>query len=139
MGQSTWGVAPARAPRSVFVMPPVIKSKEAKAAAAAASGKGKKKKWSKGKVKEKVNNLVLFDKNTFEKLLAEVPKYKMITPSILSDRLRINGALAQGHLGAHGEGPDPPGVGAQQAGHLHARYQCRVSFRAHLTTRVFCV
>jgi small subunit ribosomal protein S25e len=76
-------------------MPPVIKSKEAKAAAAAASGKGKKKKWSKGKVKEKVNNLVLFDKNTFEKLLAEVPKYKMITPSILSDRLRINGALAR--------------------------------------------
>merc|ERR1712210_191505 len=68
------GVAPARAPRSVFVMPPVIKSKE---------------------VKEKVNNLVLFDKNTFEKLLAEVPKYKMITPSILSDRLRINGALAR--------------------------------------------
>merc|ERR1711934_999299 len=95
MGQSTWGVAPARAPRSVFVMPPVIKSKEAKAAAAAASGKGKKKKWSKGKVKEKVNNLVLFDKNTFEKLLAEVPKYKMITPSILSDRLRTNGALAR--------------------------------------------
>jgi hypothetical protein len=29
--------------------------------------------------KEKVNNQVLFDKPTYEKLLAEVPKYKMIT------------------------------------------------------------
>lgn len=29
--------------------------------------------------KEKVNNLVLFDKATYDKLLAEVPKYKMIT------------------------------------------------------------
>lgn len=42
-----------------------------------------------------MNNLVLFDKNTFDKLMAEVPKYKMITPSILSDRLRINGSLAR--------------------------------------------
>merc|ERR1712176_998343 len=71
------------------------KSKEAKAAAAAASSKGKKKKWSKGKVKEKVNNMVLFDKPTYDKLISEVPKYKMITPSILSDRLRINGSLAR--------------------------------------------
>jgi small subunit ribosomal protein S25e len=38
---------------------------------------------------------VLFDKGTYEKLLAEVPKYKMITPSILADRLRINGSLAR--------------------------------------------
>lgn len=29
--------------------------------------------------KEKVNNLVLFDKPVYDKLLAEVPKYKMIT------------------------------------------------------------
>ncbi|KAK3276844.1 40S ribosomal protein S25 [Cymbomonas tetramitiformis] len=58
-------------------------------------GKQKKKKWSKGKMKEKVNNLVLFDKATYDKMLTEVPKYKMITPSILSDRLRINGSLAR--------------------------------------------
>ena len=32
---------------------------------------------------------VLFDKSTFEKLQSEVPKYKMITPSILVDRLRV--------------------------------------------------
>jgi hypothetical protein len=29
--------------------------------------------------KEKANNLVLFDKGTYDKLMAEVPKYKMIT------------------------------------------------------------
>ncbi|KDD76826.1 ribosomal protein S25 [Helicosporidium sp. ATCC 50920] len=71
------------------------KSKEAKALAAMSSSKGKRKKWSKGKMKEKVNNQVLFDKATYEKLNGEVPKYKMITPSILSDRLRINGSLAR--------------------------------------------
>ncbi|KAG9451761.1 hypothetical protein H6P81_004665 [Aristolochia fimbriata] len=58
-------------------------------------GKQKKKKWSKGKQKEKVNNMVLFDQATYDKLLSEVPKYKLITPSILSDRLRINGSLAR--------------------------------------------
>ncbi|KAM0000252.1 putative ribosomal protein S25 [Helianthus debilis subsp. tardiflorus] len=46
-------------------------------------------KWSKGKQKEKVNNMVLFDKATYDKLLSEAPKFKLITPSILSDRLRI--------------------------------------------------
>ena len=60
-----------------------------------AGGKGKKKKWSKGKNKEKANNQVLFEQSTYDKLMSEVPKYKMITPSILSDRLRINGALAR--------------------------------------------
>ncbi|GJU51124.1 reverse transcriptase domain, reverse transcriptase zinc-binding domain protein [Tanacetum coccineum] len=30
-------------------------------------------KWSKGKQKEKVNNLVLFDKATYDKLLSEAP------------------------------------------------------------------
>lgn len=46
-------------------------------------------KWSKGKQKEKVNNMVLFDQASYDKLLSEVPKYKLITPSILSDRLRV--------------------------------------------------
>ncbi|CAH9100565.1 unnamed protein product [Cuscuta europaea] len=58
-------------------------------------GKQKKKKWSKGKQKEKVNNMVLFDKATYEKFLSEAPKYKLITPSVLSDRLRISGSLAR--------------------------------------------
>ncbi len=42
-----------------------------------------------------VDALVLFDEATYEKLKSEVPKYKMITPSILADRLRINGSLAR--------------------------------------------
>jgi hypothetical protein len=49
--------------------------------------------------KEKVNNLVLFDKATYDKLLAEVPKYKMITqvsvPACVSRRAQRNGALLQ--------------------------------------------
>ncbi|KAI8107540.1 hypothetical protein M9434_004477 [Picochlorum sp. BPE23] len=82
------------------------KSKEAKAMAAMSSSKGKKKKWSKGKNKDKVNNQVLFDKPTYEKLMSEVTKYKMITPSVLADRLRINGSLARAainHLVEEGE------------------------------------
>lgn len=50
---------------------------------------------SKGKNKEKVNNAILFDKTSYEKMLTEAPKYKMITISILSDRLRINCSLAR--------------------------------------------
>ena len=33
--------------------------------------------------------MVLFDQGTYDKLLSEGPKYKLITPSILSDRLRV--------------------------------------------------
>eukprot|EP00186_Timspurckia_oligopyrenoides_P002799 CAMPEP_0182445288 /NCGR_PEP_ID=MMETSP1172-20130603/3464_1 /TAXON_ID=708627 /ORGANISM="Timspurckia oligopyrenoides, Strain CCMP3278" /LENGTH=115 /DNA_ID=CAMNT_0024641025 /DNA_START=35 /DNA_END=379 /DNA_ORIENTATION=- len=76
------------------------KDKNAKAAAAQAAAKGggkgaKKKKWSKGKVKEKANNLVLFDEEAYDKLYKEAPKWKLITPSVLSERLRINGSLAR--------------------------------------------
>ena len=38
---------------------------------------------------------MLFDEDTYKKLRDDVIKYKMITPSILSDRLRINGSLAR--------------------------------------------
>ncbi|KAL6132949.1 hypothetical protein ACLB2K_065186 [Fragaria x ananassa] len=58
-------------------------------------GKQKKKKWSKGKQKEKVNNMVLFDQATYDKLLSEALKFKLITPSISSYKLRINGSLAR--------------------------------------------
>ncbi|KAI0489253.1 hypothetical protein KFK09_029095 [Dendrobium nobile] len=77
------------APKKEKAAPPA--SKPAKSG----GGKQKKKKWSKGKQKEKVNNAVLFDQASYDKMLTEVPKYKMITPSVLSDRLRINGSLAR--------------------------------------------
>nr|CAD7201202.1 unnamed protein product [Timema douglasi] len=60
-----------------------------------AGGKAKKKKWSKGKVRDKLNNQVLFDKATYEKLLKEVPSYKLITPSVVSERLKVRGSLAR--------------------------------------------
>merc|ERR1712002_780275 len=61
-------------------------------------GKAKKKKWSKGKVRDKLNNLVLFDKATYDKLLEEVPTYKLITPSVVSERLKVRGSLARAGL-----------------------------------------
>nr|XP_035123881.1 40S ribosomal protein S25-like [Callithrix jacchus] len=56
-------------------------------------GKIKNKKWSKGKVWDKLNNLVLFDKATYDKLCKEVPNYKLITPAVVSERLKIQGFL----------------------------------------------
>merc|ERR1712154_288329 len=58
-------------------------------------GKAKKKKWSKAKTRDKLNNLVLFDKATYDKLLKEVPTYKLITPFIVSERLKVRGSLAR--------------------------------------------
>ncbi len=75
--------------------PKVQKSKEAKLRAAMAGGKGRKKKWSKGKVKETVNNAVMFDKATWDKLIKEIPKAKLITPAIITERIKVNGALAR--------------------------------------------
>ncbi|KAG9306630.1 hypothetical protein G9A89_004177 [Geosiphon pyriformis] len=69
--------------------------KEAAAKSSSTGGKNKKKKWSKGKVKDKANNAVILDKPTYDKLFKEVPTYKLITPSVLVDRLRVNGSLAR--------------------------------------------
>lgn len=64
-------------------------------AAAMAGGKSKKKKWNKGKSRDKVNNLVLFNKETYDRLNNEVPKMKLITVSTLVEKLRISGGLAR--------------------------------------------
>ena len=53
------------------------KSKDAKAKAASGGGKKSKKKWSKGKVRDKLQNICLFDKPTYEKVVKEVPNYKV--------------------------------------------------------------
>merc|ERR1711887_228492 len=77
-------------------MPPKIqKSEEAKAKAAMSSSKGKKKKWSKGKVRDKLVNLSLFDKATFDKFNKEVPGYKIVTASIASERMKVKASLAK--------------------------------------------
>eukprot|EP00499_Haloplacidia_sp_CaronLabIsolate_P008435 CAMPEP_0196768706 /NCGR_PEP_ID=MMETSP1104-20130614/39_1 /TAXON_ID=33652 /ORGANISM="Cafeteria sp., Strain Caron Lab Isolate" /LENGTH=93 /DNA_ID=CAMNT_0042138775 /DNA_START=20 /DNA_END=301 /DNA_ORIENTATION=+ len=56
---------------------------------------GGKKKWSKGKVREKTEFMVLFDQKTYDRLFSEIPKMKLITPSTLTERLKINGTLAR--------------------------------------------
>merc|ERR1719446_1755421 len=78
-------------------MPPKVqqKSKEQKMAAAMAGGKSKKKKWSKGKSRDVNQNKVQFEEELYTRFLAEVPKMKLITPSALVERLKINGSLAR--------------------------------------------
>ena len=56
---------------------------------------GASQKWSKGKVKEKLSNLVLFDKASYEKMITDIPKQRLITPSIISEKLKVNGSLAR--------------------------------------------
>eukprot|EP01083_Nonionella_stella_P236264 829972_1 len=65
-------------------------------AAAMAGGKGKgKKKWSKGKSREKTANKVLFDQETYDRLINEVPKMKLVTASALVERLKVTASLAR--------------------------------------------
>merc|ERR1712046_242203 len=55
----------------------------------------KKKKWSKGKVREKLNNMVVFDQATYDRMMKEAAPFKLVTPSAISERLKINGSLAR--------------------------------------------
>merc|ERR1711898_67300 len=55
----------------------------------------KKKKWSKGKVREKLNNSVVFDQSTYDRMMKEAANFKLVTPSVLSERLKISGSLAR--------------------------------------------
>jgi len=61
-------------------------------------GKAKKKKWTKGKVRDKLNNAVMFDKTNYDKLIKEVPMYKLITPSVVSERLKVRASVAKNAL-----------------------------------------
>jgi len=55
----------------------------------------KRKKWTKGKIKEKSNNAVLIDRDGYEKIIKEVCKNKLLTPSNLTDRFHITVSLAK--------------------------------------------
>jgi len=66
-----------------------------KAKPSGGGGKAKKKKWSKGKVRDKVNNMVLFDQATYDKMYKEVTTYKLITPAIVSERMKCRVSLAK--------------------------------------------
>merc|ERR1712146_560194 len=60
-----------------------------------AGASAKKKKWSKGKVREKLNNAVTFDQPTYDKMMKEAAMFKLVTPSVISERLKVNGSLAR--------------------------------------------
>lgn len=70
---------------------------KAKAAPPPSSGgkSAKKKKWSKGKVKDKAQHAVMIDKPTYDRILKEVPTFRLISQSILIERLKVNGSLAR--------------------------------------------
>merc|ERR1712053_52714 len=91
MGTSTRDMGAKKDPKKDSKTP----AKNPKKKEGGGGGKAKKKKWSKGKSRDKLNNLVLFDKNTYDKLYKEVPSYKLITPSIVSERLKVRGSLAK--------------------------------------------
>merc|ERR1712127_995445 len=56
---------------------------------------GKKKKWSKGKARDVLANAVLLEPDVETKLRKEVPGYKLITVSVVSDRIKLNASLAR--------------------------------------------
>ena len=39
--------------------------------------------------------MVLFDKPSYERLIADIPKMKLITPSTIVERLKVSGSLAR--------------------------------------------
>ncbi|KCV73393.1 S25 ribosomal protein [Fonticula alba] len=82
-----------------------IKTKQQKAAAAASQSRSKKKKWSKGKVKDKADNVVILSPETIDRINKEMTTAKVITPSILVERYKINCSVARSVLkGMHTEG-----------------------------------
>merc|ERR1712119_97862 len=107
MGPKAGAKAPAKAP----------KKKEG------GGGKAKKKKWSKGKSRDKLNNLVLFDKGTYDKLYKEVPTYKLITKHRLRKAEGARIPRQKGSARAHREGFDQAGGGPQEPVHLHQGHQ----------------
>merc|ERR1712023_464449 len=64
-------------------------------AAGKSGGKAKKKKWSAGKVREKLVNAVVMDQALYDKMLKEVPAYRLITPAVVSERMKVNGSVAR--------------------------------------------
>ncbi|CDW83774.1 40s ribosomal protein s25-1 [Stylonychia lemnae] len=58
-------------------------------------GKAKKKSWTKVKVKEKLNNAVFVDQKLYDRIVKEAPKFLNLTVSIVSDKFKVNGAVAR--------------------------------------------
>merc|ERR1712217_377327 len=127
MGTSTWEMGAKKDPKKDSKTP----AKNPKKKEGGGGGKAKKKKWSKGKSRDKLNNLVLFDKNTYDKLYKEVPTYKLITPSIVSERLKVRGSLAKRAL----EEMEGKGLIKKVSADLHQDHQGQRRGRGHCRGR----
>ncbi|KAK9471914.1 40S ribosomal protein eS25 [Dipodascopsis tothii] len=77
-------------------MPPKAAAKPTNSSSS--GGKKTKKKWSKGKVKDKAQHAVTVDQTAYDKLIKDVATYKMVTVSVLVDRMKVNGSVARAAL-----------------------------------------
>lgn len=77
------------------VPPKVQQTKAAKAAAAMAGGKTRKKKWSAQKMKDKAQHHVILDQPLYDRIFKEAATFKLVSVSVLVDRLKIGGSLAR--------------------------------------------
>lgn len=80
--------------------PKVQATKAQKAAAAMAGGKARKKKWNTGKSREKAQHHVVLEQALYDRLYKEAATFKLVTVSVLVDRLKINGSVARRALRA---------------------------------------
>merc|ERR1712021_54903 len=72
---------------------PVMGQKKTKEANA--SKKGGKKKWSKGKVKDKLNNAVFMNEATDKAMRKDVTNMSLVTISTVCEKYKIIGSLAR--------------------------------------------
>lgn len=75
--------------------PKIQATKAQKAAAALAGGKAKKKKWNAGKAREKAQHHVVVEQALYDRLYKDAATFKLVTVSVLVDRLKVNGSLAR--------------------------------------------
>lgn len=80
--------------------PKMQATKAQKAAAAMAGGKARKKKWNTGKTREKAQHHVVLEQPLYDRLYKDAATFKLVTVSVLVDRLKINGSLARRALRA---------------------------------------
>lgn len=66
-----------------------------KVAKAGGSGKNKKKKWSKGKVRDKLENAAFLDQATYDKAAKEIAKMTLVTPAIVSEKFKLKVSVAR--------------------------------------------
>eukprot|EP01133_Synstelium_polycarpum_P020010 gene20010-23977_t len=71
------------------------KAKPSQKAKTSGGSKAGRKKWSKGKSREKLNNAVLLDKETFNKINKELATQKVITIANVADKYKCVGSLAR--------------------------------------------